>query len=239
MTPRNITQLYPIITDTFRVVVVLPKRQIGSHRIISWYDLVFVLFGLTVYISCCHIGRNLILGDETAPSVYGLIQEAIFGMAALTTPKMPRFMFVFLAKMFYYFIFFGYSVATIGRLIAIMTNSVVPERVLYLNAVKYCDDDILVSTTTQATYPYLVDQVKERLRDPVVLNQTQLEKRIKEDRGRLYIVLNDYNMRRFLARHLQNRKYCLVRETFGKITLLLFLNFIDFPVNSRAPPSDL
>lgn len=215
----NHSKLYPIQSDTFRVILISPKRQFSLRAFLCANDAYF-LFGFFVYLLFSYIGRSLLFGDRNHTNLCELGLTIFYETTGQAVQQPHRHLSISVAKAFYSFFMFVYFVSKTGRIIALMTNSIAEAKVTSLSDIRDSNMDLVLTTAFEKANPEAKDLVRDRLREPIVMSTEQMLERVQNDHAIFGVIYSDHAVRGFLANHLQGRKYCVVSEAFGETVAL-------------------
>lgn len=211
-------KLYPLLVDTFRAVVVQPKTKFRVWDIFGRRDYQFFCGFLAYFLFHLIVGRFLFVDPRHRPGFFELTYSIFCETLGQRRHRTSPFVSVNFVTGFYcYFIYFWHIVAT-GYIIASMTNSRNEMHMQRLRMIKECDMDVVVTTQFNQQYPQGSSLVEHYLRKPIVLTTRGLHWKLKNDEKDFVVVFNDNAVRTFLANYLQERKWYLVKETFGELT---------------------
>lgn len=216
---REQSALSALSIDTFRVAIILPKRQFTVDKIFTIIDN-FYLFGFGAYVIFSYIGRKLIFEDPTAPSFLGLLSEIFFEMLGQSARQPPRRISICISKGVYYFFVYIYCVVYTGRIFALMSNCMAEKPVSSLRTINDSHLDIVLTAPILQRFPEVYDLVVQRMREPVTLTPREFEARIATDQDVFATIFTQSSLRRRDSIALQSRGYRLVRERFGKFNLI-------------------
>lgn len=234
-TCRNYSFLYPIVVDTFRVVMIPPRRnRILRHlKRISNKE---VLFVVVIYLTFLYIARNLILEDPDALSFPSLIISVLYEATGRPAQQQHRYFCTSIARGFYFFYIFIQYVLLSSRIIALLTNSVVHPDVKDLKTIQQKHWDVVLTVPYHQEFPQLIGLTRSLLREPIQLTHADLQARLLGNDEVFAVIYSDNSVRAFVGNYLQGRDYKLVAETFGKTNYPVAVFIADSPNLFRALP---
>lgn len=211
----NRSRLYPVIIETYRAVVIQPKRQFRVDKMMSLENSYF-LFGFSAYLMFTYIVRKLLFEDRTITSFFSYALHLLYETAGVASPQHHHFLSVNIVKGFYCFFVYIYFVTCTGRLVSLMSSAARTPRITSLDTIKYSDMDIVLSVPFHLGHPGLIDLVRERLREPLQITSQKVKQKIQTTDREFVAIFNDQSARSFLANTLPDQRYYLVKETLGE-----------------------
>lgn len=214
-TATNRSRLYPVIIETYRAVIIQPKRQFRVDKMMSLGNAYF-LIGFSAYLMFSYIVRKLLFEDPTITSFFSYALQVLYETAGVASLQQHHLLSVYIVKAFYCFFVYIYFVTCTGRIVSLMSSAARTPKITSLDTIKYSDMDIILSVPFHLGHPGLIDLVRERLREPLQITSQEVKEKIQTTDREFVAIINDKSARAFLENMLPDQRYYLVTETLGE-----------------------
>lgn len=213
--PTEFNKLYPVVIDTFRLVIIQHQRQFKMDTMFTLLD-IYIFFGFSVYLMFSYIVRKLLFEEQDVPHFLCLAVKVLYVPSGLARSQHHRYLSLNIATAFYYFYAYVHFVSYSAQFTSLLTNSRHDPRITRLNTIRHSKHDIYVTASLLQSHPNIDKLVIERLREPIQITTEELQQKMKTTDRDFVVIYNDHSFRAILSNMENAQKYYYVSETFGE-----------------------
>lgn len=213
-TETNGSKSYPVLIDTFRVVIISRKKAFPFSKTVL--SNTYSLYAFVLYILLSYLGRKLILEDRSTPSFCELALSVLYESTGQTIQQHHQFYFLNVARIFYHFFIYVTSIYGVAVMTVQMASGGFGPQISKLSSIRDSNIEVVFVNAFHREYPGLFDLVEDRLGTPNEMSVLEIKVKFVTDCSTFAVAINDRSIRVFRDFQLPERMIYVVPESFGK-----------------------